>query len=110
MPKKNLISSYGPLLLIGAGVILILILILGQAISDSVAKNPGTSQTNGIQRTSMVEAKKAFDEGSAIFLDVRDKEYYSDEHIKGAVSLPLNEISARASQLDSTRWIITYCT
>ena len=111
MPKKNTSSAYMPLLLIGTGVVLIIVVILGQAIANSVSNNPGTSQTNGsIPRTSLVDAKKAYDNGSAIFLDVRDLEFYADEHIKGSINLPYGDLEARYRQLDSNRWIITYCT
>lgn len=111
MPKKKSSTSYMPLLLIGTGLVLIIVVILGQAIASNVSNNPGISQSNGsIPRTSLVDAKKALDNGSAIFLDVRDLEFYADEHIKGSVNIPYGDLDARFRQLDSNRWIITYCT
>ncbi len=111
MKRKNTSASYGPLLLIGTGVVLIIVVILGLALANNVAGNPTTSQTNGtIPRTSLTDAKKAYDSGSAIFLDVRDVEFYTDEHIKGSVNIPYGDLDARYRQLDSNRWIITYCT
>lgn len=43
-------------------------------------------------------------------VDVLDKEHYEKEHIKGALSLPLNDIAKNASKLlkkDET--IVVYC-
>lgn len=43
-------------------------------------------------------------------VDVLDKEHYEKEHIKGAISLPLNDIGKNASKLlkkDET--IVVYC-
>lgn len=111
MPKKNSSASYMPLLLIGTGLVLIIVVILGQAIANNVSNNPGISQSNGgIPRTSLVDAKKAYDNGSALFLDVRDLEFYSDEHVKGSINIPYGDLDLRFRQLDSNRWIITYCT
>lgn len=112
MAKKNTSTNLGPLLLIGTGVVLILVVILGQAIASSIANNPGTVQnSNGnIPRTTLADAKKAYDNNSALFLDVRDLEFYADQHIKGAINIPYGDLETRYRQLDPNRWIITYCT
>lgn len=42
--------------------------------------------------------------------DVLSKEHYADEHIKGAISLPLDEIQERAEQvLKKDEVIVVYC-
>jgi predicted sulfurtransferase len=51
----------------------------------------------------LVKAKKA------VFVDVRSKESYDAEHIKGAVSIPLSDIVKRVKELPRGREIITYC-
>ena len=51
----------------------------------------------------MVAAKKA------TYVDVRAKDQYDIEHIKGAINIPLSEITARANELPKNKFIITYC-
>lgn len=110
MAKKPSSSSNGPLYLVILGVVVIIGLVLWQGISRSVANNPGTSQNTAVERTSLTQAKQAYDTRSAIFLDVRDVEFYNESHITGAISMPYGEIETRYRQLDSSKWIITYCT
>lgn len=63
-----------------------------------------------VQRVSLQDAKGALDEQVAVFVDVRDRGSYEGAHIPGALSVPLDEISARKDELDPDDWIITYCT
>jgi rhodanese-related sulfurtransferase len=56
------------------------------------------------------DAKAAFDLEQAVFVDVRERAFYNESHIPGALSIPLNEIEARLGELNSSDWIITYCT
>lgn len=62
-----------------------------------------------VLRVSVEDAKAALDEGSAVFLDVRSVESYEAGHIPGAISMPINEIPERYSELPVNAWIITYC-
>lgn len=63
-----------------------------------------------IPRIPLSEAKAAFDDREAVFLDVRTSESYKAGHIPGAVNIPLAEILSRFQQIDPARWIILYCT
>lgn len=47
-----------------------------------------------------------------IIVDVRSAEAYAESHIKGAISIPLEEIENKPTdlELDKDQWIITYCT
>ena len=56
------------------------------------------------------ESKTAFDNGEAIFVDVRSESFYAAGHIPGAVSIPLTELEGRIDELNPEKWIITYCT
>jgi rhodanese-related sulfurtransferase len=43
-------------------------------------------------------------------VDVLDKDHYAKEHIKGAVSLPLQEVESRAEKLlKKDDLVVTYC-
>lgn len=61
-----------------------------------------------IQRVSLTDAKAAYDNGSAVFVDVRDADTYAQQHIPGALSIPLAELADRTGELNPGDWIITY--
>jgi hypothetical protein len=62
-----------------------------------------------IQRVSLEDAKAAFDNDEALFLDVRGLASYEQSHIQGALSIPLMDLELRMDELDPKQWIITYC-
>lgn len=43
-------------------------------------------------------------------IDLREPEEYDERHLKGAVSIPYESLSARAGELDRTRTVLFYCT
>jgi 3-mercaptopyruvate sulfurtransferase SseA len=61
-------------------------------------------------RISAADAKKALDAGQAVLVDVRSLDAWQDEHAKGAVSIPVNEIYARLGELPKDKQVIAYCT
>jgi 3-mercaptopyruvate sulfurtransferase SseA len=61
-------------------------------------------------RVSLADAKAAYDQRTAVFLDVRSADDYAASHVPGAVSIPLADLESRLGQLDPSDWIITYCT
>jgi hypothetical protein len=63
-----------------------------------------------IKRISLEDAKAAYDQGSAIFIDVRGEPYYSESHIPGALSITYDELASRIGELDKKALIIAYCT
>jgi hypothetical protein len=104
----------GPIVLIGAGILILLAVVVLQLSSLPTTTATQTSPFEipypNVVRISLSDAKAAFDSQNAIFLDVRDAGTYGSSHIKGAINIPLTEIEARASELPKDRWIITYCT
>ena len=102
-----------PLLLIGAGVLLVIAVLVWQATRSTQTAAPNTNPndpTSSVERVSLADAKAALDSGEAIFLDVRDSQSYEIGHIPGAVNIPLALLQNRANELDPNKWIITYCT
>jgi 3-mercaptopyruvate sulfurtransferase SseA len=61
-------------------------------------------------RISPADAKKALDAGQAVLVDVRSLDAWQDEHAKGAVSIPVNELYARFGELPKDKQVIAYCT
>lgn len=63
-----------------------------------------------IPRIKAAELVKAIEEGRAVVVDIRVAEAYEEEHIKGAFSIPLEEIRERApKELPTGKLIVTYC-
>ena len=45
-----------------------------------------------------------------IILDVRTESEYAQEHIEGAINMPLSEIDSRLSEMDPEDEFLVYCT
>ena len=95
-----------PLLILGSGVILLIVAI----VLLSQAGQQGNLTPESIPRVSVTESKAALDSGEAVILDVRSISAYQSKRISGAVSIPLEELSYRMTELEKDKWIITYCT
>jgi 3-mercaptopyruvate sulfurtransferase SseA len=111
-------SSTMPLALIAIGLVLILGLLLWQQLSvtsqpasptASTALNSSLPYPN-VARLNIMDARKAFDQKTAVFLDVRDADSFNAGHIPGAVNIPLSEFDTRFKELKTDQWIIAYCT
>lgn len=58
------------------------------------------------------ELKEKMDDEAAdsfVILDIRDEAAYEQEHIPGAISIPMDELGYRLFVLDKTKDIIVYC-
>jgi len=62
------------------------------------------------RRVTVAELKKMLDEGKAALYDTRPKAAYDAEHIKGALSMPSNEVGERAGELPKGKTLVFYCT
>jgi pyruvate/2-oxoglutarate dehydrogenase complex dihydrolipoamide acyltransferase (E2) component len=67
------------------------------------------------RRLTREEAEKMVKQGKAVWVDVRGKDQYDVEHIKGAVSYPLTDLETvlekkvAESKLPKHKFLITYC-
>ena len=99
-----------PWALMAAGAFLVIVglgwLILKQPSTPEIT--PTSAFVEQVERISLEDAKAAFDDGTAIFLDVRAESSYAASHIPTAISLPINELPARWEELDPAAWIIPY--
>jgi len=64
---------------------------------------------DGVRRISPSDARAAFDSGRAVIVDVRSLDTYRSEHVKGALSIPIDELESRLNELPRNKMIITYC-
>jgi 3-mercaptopyruvate sulfurtransferase SseA len=62
-----------------------------------------------VPRIVLEDAKKAFDDKSAIFIDARAADVYKQEHIKGAISIPYDPSGTNLDKLPKGKRIIVYC-
>jgi 3-mercaptopyruvate sulfurtransferase SseA len=62
------------------------------------------------RRVTVEELRKMLDEGKAVVYDTRPKAAYEQEHIKGAVSMPSNEVASRSGELAKGKSLVFYCT
>lgn len=95
-----------------AGIVLIAAILTACAPTPPQAEpaSPAEEIQGEVQRVTLEESKAAFDNGDAIFLDVRSASSYEASHIPGALSIPLAELQPRIDELDPEQWFITYCT
>jgi len=67
------------------------------------------AQSDGAARIKPEEAADLLKKDKAVLVDVRGVETYKAGHIKGALSIPSNEIRDRARELPRNKMIVTYC-
>jgi 3-mercaptopyruvate sulfurtransferase SseA len=63
-----------------------------------------------IPRVTLLDAKTAFDQDSAVFIDVRAAAAYESGHVKGSLNIPLADLPNYLNELKKGDWIIPYCT
>src|SRR4051794_16290034 len=61
-----------------------------------------------VPRISVEEAKKAYDDRSVLIVDARGAEIYKQEHIKGAINIPLGS-DDKFDSLPKGKKVIVYC-
>ncbi len=116
--RRKSVSSQNlaPILLIAAGVVLVLGVLIWQVVQSQISARgaglPGgpTLTTAQVSRVTPADALAAYQGEQAVLLDVRDAGSFAQEHVTGAVNIPLSELEQRSGELDAGRWIIPYCT
>ena len=67
-------------------------------------------QSDGVRRVKHDELKAMLADGGAVVYDTRTKAAYDAEHIKGALSMPHDEVAGRAGELPKDKTLVFYCT
>ena len=115
-PKRAGFNPAVGVLILGAILILVaIVVLLAQRQPQAAQVLPQPTQAADIPyplvpRVNLADAKRAYDDGSAVFVDVRSAAAYSAAHVPGALSLPETELESRLTELNPQDWIITYCT
>lgn len=76
-------------------------------VAANVLNNKILGKTTGILPQKVVE--KLDRKEDFVLLDVRSELEYNSGHIKGCKHIPLDKLTSRISELDSSKEIITYC-
>jgi len=101
--RRTWIVLASAVLIVVAGIVYLVVNTDPNAIA---AVNDGYDQ----YRDSLANAKAAYDNGSALFVDVRSIGEFADSRIPGAVSIPLADIAGNEPNVDKGALIYTYCT
>jgi hypothetical protein len=111
--KNNQSGTAIGIMVVGAMILVIAVVLLltqGGA-SQPAAQLPAEDiPYPAVVRVSLEDAKAAYDQGEAVFVDVRSVDSYQAAHITGAISIPLAELETRLAEIPQDKWIITYCT
>ena len=82
-------------------------LALGPAAASAQAPVPTPSPA---PRMDVAECQKRVAAGKAVIVDVRDAAAYNANHIAGALSVPLDDVAAKADELKKRgKAIVAYC-
>jgi len=74
------------------------------------APPPATSPSDNARRITADELHKLWEKGDVVVIDTRPEPSYKQEHIKGAISTPIDTVLDHLSELPRTKLIAAYCT
>jgi 3-mercaptopyruvate sulfurtransferase SseA len=99
-------------LVLGGGLLLLLAALTYAVLNKpaTMVATPTPGSVEQVTRVTLEDAKAAYDDGKAVFVDVRDSSSYVAGHIPGAVLMPISEMPTRSGELNPKSWIIPYCT
>jgi 3-mercaptopyruvate sulfurtransferase SseA len=82
-----------------------------RAVVPAAPANPTAhiAPADGVKRVTTIEARDAVANGTAVIVDVRPAQSYQQNHIKGSINIPLDQVETRLSELPRDKTIITYC-
>jgi 3-mercaptopyruvate sulfurtransferase SseA len=76
---------------------------------NSAPKTDEHGHVDDAPRISLADAKKDFDAGNVVFIDTRAETTYRQEHIKGALNIPMEAVETRYKEIPTGKKIIAYC-
>lgn len=103
-PVKKTKTKQPPVAWIGAGVVVLLI-ILAYAVLPMLNAAPAT----GWKKDVGVSEAVALRDSGAFVLDVRTPAEWEEGHIPGATLIPLDELAARVSEVPAGKQVLVYC-
>lgn len=89
--------------------LLIVALIISIAGRESLTAHARVLQGDGVRRVTTDELRAAMERGTVVVVDVRGDEAFKTGHIKGAISIPVDQIASRTKGLPRDKMIVAYC-
>ena len=77
--------------------------------TNAAPKTDEHGHADDAPRITLADAKKDFDAGNAVFIDTRTEATYKQEHIKGALNIPVEAAEAKFNEIPKDKKIIAYC-
>jgi hypothetical protein len=81
----------------------------GTTVSRTTPPSGHVAPSDEVKRVTTVEVRNAVEKGEAIIVDVRGDAAYRQNHIKGSISIPGDQVEARLGELPRDKMIVTYC-
>jgi len=75
----------------------------------SVTLDAYRAQRHEFKRVSVEDLRTRLEKGTAVLLDVRPSAEYAASHLPSALSIPLEELDRRLSELPHSRTVVAYC-
>ena len=82
----------------------------GEKPSASAPTGKTEVHADGVRRVTPAELQAMLEDGRAVVYDTRSKAAYDAEHIKGALSMPHEEVGGRAGEVAKGKTLVFYCT
>ena len=76
---------------------------------NAAPKTDEHGSANDAPRISLADAKKDFDAGNVVFVDTRAEAAFKQEHVKGAINVPMESFEAKYKDIPTGKKIIAYC-
>ena len=70
---------------------------------------PVTLTAEQVKRITTTELDDLIRQGRVTVVDVRDTNSYQAGHVKGAISIPLDQFGSRMNEIPKDKLIVTYC-
>ena len=82
----------------------------GAAAQTAPASGTTVVSADGARRVTPAELQKMVEGGTAVVYDTRAKASYDQEHIKGSLPMPFNEVGERVPEFPKGKTLVFYCT
>jgi len=81
-----------------------------KTVQNPPAQTTQTPAPDNARRITAEELHKLWEKNDVLIIDTRGEAAYKDEHIKGAISVPSNDVGNRIDELPRNKMIVAYCT
>lgn len=77
--------------------------------NSATAQSTPVVMSDGVRRVTTVELRDMLDKDTAIVIDTRGADSYKASHIKGSISIPVDQVANRINELPRDKMIVAYC-